>query len=129
MKICTDIEQSSKLLEIGISIETADMCYEIDKNLIDLKAYNLVPLNRLSKKEKTEYFINKDYIPAWSLAALLQLFPHDDTHGVELNNYCGANDRVWFIRGNYRFTFMRVKDEPIDGLVELILELKEKNLL
>lgn len=129
MKVCTDIEQSSKLLEIGISIETADMCWELDKNC-SIEAYNLVPLIRYNTKERKELFEkDKELIPTWSLSALLQLFPHDDTHGVELNNYCGANDRVWFIRGNYGFTFIRIKDEPIDGLVELILELKEKNLL
>lgn len=115
MKSFTDIEQSKKLVEI-LPIESADMFYTslnsdypwvwIDKHLMEVGD-----------------------IPCWSLAALLQLFPHDDTHGVELNNYCGANDRVWFVRGNYEFTFIRIKDELIDGLVELILELKEKNLL
>lgn len=129
MKICTDIKQSNELLEIGLSFETADMCWELDKNC-SIEAYNLVPLIRYSTKERKELFEkDKELIPAWSLSALLQLFPHDDTHGVELNNYCGANDRVWFVRGNYGFTFIRIKDEPIDGLVELILELKEKNLL
>lgn len=128
MKGYTDIEQSKKLAEI-LPFESADMCWELDKNC-SIEAYNLVPLIRYSTKERKELFEkDKELIPCWSLSALLQLFPHDDTHGVELNNYCGANVRVWFVRGNYGFTFIRIKDEPIDGLVELILELKEKNLL
>ena len=111
MKSFTDIEQSKKLAEI-LPIESADMCYR-------LVTYSP---NCFKPTQKSD-------IPCWSLSALLQLFPHDDTHGVELNNYCGANDRVWFVRGNYGFTFIRIKDEPIDGLVELILELHEENLI
>lgn len=128
MKAFTDIEQSNKLADI-LPFESADMCWELDKDC-SIEAYNLVPLLRYNANERKELFgKDKKLIPCWSLSALLQLFPHDDTHGVELNNYCGANDRVWFIRGNYGFTFIRIKDEPIDGLVELIFKLYEQNLI
>lgn len=130
MKAYTDIEQSKKLAKI-LLIESADMAYAT-WTICNNGEYVLLPLQDVSINELQELYGN-EIIPAWSLSALLQLFPHDDTHGVEINNYCGANEKVWFIRGDYEFTstrtFIRISDELIDGLVELIIELKNNNLL
>lgn len=61
-KICTTIEQSKKLIELGIDINTADMRYS---------PLNLdIPWVWVSKP-----LIEKDAIPAWSLSALLELMP------------------------------------------------------
>lgn len=54
-KFCTTIEQSKKLLELGIDINTADMMHD---RLI------IIPFN------------DGSLIPAWSLAALLRLIPN-----------------------------------------------------
>ena len=68
-KICTSIEQSQKLVELGIDIDTADMMWD-DWNLID-EGWKL----------SIGYYpeIKKDYgrkcYPAWSLSALLELIP------------------------------------------------------
>ena len=59
-KICTSLEQSQKLLELGIDINTADMFYTI----IDQGLY-------LEVKQGIEP--SKDDIPCWSLVALLSL--------------------------------------------------------
>ena len=54
-KICTTIEQSQKLIELGIDRNTADMCWQ----------NNIFPIG----------FNDEDAVPAWSLSALLELMP------------------------------------------------------
>ena len=58
-KICTSIEQSKKLIELGIDVNTADMYY-------DVNSYGI--------QDKPEVAIGKVWskdIPAWSLTALI----------------------------------------------------------
>lgn len=68
-KICTSIEQSKKLIELGIDVNSADMMWD-DWNLID-EGWKL----------SIGYYpeIEKDYgrkcYPAWSLSTLLELIP------------------------------------------------------
>lgn len=57
-KICTSINQSKKLIELGIDINTADMCWQ----------NNEFPIG----------FNDEEGVPAWSLSALLGLMPTDD---------------------------------------------------
>lgn len=65
-KICTSIEQSKKLIELGIDVNTADMYYPnrvgIDNYALPIEYKNGLPL--LSQE-----------IPAWSLVALLGVIP------------------------------------------------------
>ena len=64
-KFCTSLEQSKKLVELGIDIKTADMCWSIDiPDLPTLLAYPITDCDNWENK-----------IPAWSLAALLELMP------------------------------------------------------
>ena len=118
MKAFTDIEQSKKLAEI-LPIESADMCWELDKNC-SIEAYNLVPLIRYSTKERKELFEkDKELIPCWSLAALLDVIPfvtivkdEDGWYGECENGTVSS----WNI-------------ELVDTCVDMILQLKEKNLI
>lgn len=127
MKICTDIKQSNELLKIGLSLETADMCWELDKNC-SIEAYNLVPLIRYSVKERKELFEkDKELIPCWSLAALLELIPK------KLDNYC-FHISICPVTNKwqcyyYDGCFSSLYDNIIDSCVEMIVKLKEKNLL
>lgn len=86
MKNCTDIEQSKKLIELGIDINTADMMWD-DWSLID-EGWKL----------SVGYYpeIEKDYgrkcYPAWSLAALLDILDNkaysiDEDAIVTLSSY------------------------------------------
>ena len=90
-QICTTIEQSERLLALGLRKETADMYY-----------------TRLSRGDSWTLFIGKplgyediptEYLlPAWSLSRLIEMMPdlikHDemlyhqtiDVHGVEYDN-------------------------------------------
>ena len=59
-KICTSLEQSKKLIELGIDVNTADIIYNIlDESYI-----------------RHDTPIDKYHKPAWSLAALLKLIPN-----------------------------------------------------
>lgn len=60
-KICTNIKQSKKLIELGIDADTADIIY----NLFD-ESYI-----------RNDTPIDKYHTPAWSLSALLKLLPSE----------------------------------------------------
>ena len=110
MKTYTDLEQSKKLAEI-LPIESADMFYTslnrdypwiwIDKHLMEV-----------------------DDIPCWSLAALLDIMPHIQEFYPTVEK---INDKfVCRYKGSGVWTN---GTNPVDACVEMILKLKEKNLL
>lgn len=110
-KICTSLEQSKKLLELGININTADMCWSIDiPDLPTLLPYSITDCDNWENK-----------ISAWSLTALLDILPNyqlqtqDDGIGI----LCSCNGKFNIVTA----------DNPVDACVELIVKLKEKNLL
>lgn len=79
-KICTTLEESKKLIELGIDVNTADM-YWLNR-YIDLTEtkYELFVVDR--SNERIDFFnsyavaVEKgEIIPAWSLSALLELIP------------------------------------------------------
>lgn len=70
-KLCTDIRQSKKLIELGLDISTSDMIYSAD----DKGNYTLNFLN--SPITRKNYSIRNGYrVPAWSLPKLLELIPN-----------------------------------------------------
>ncbi|MBO6271788.1 hypothetical protein J6O48_03295 [bacterium] len=72
-KICTSIEQSKKLIELGIDVNTADMYWK--NGVSDRYIQCFTPFVCGDYQNG----INFDYdIPAWSLSALLGLMPTDD---------------------------------------------------
>lgn len=69
MRHCTSIEQSKKLLNLGLKAESADMKFKYDHNehrCIEIPMMVVVP------NWDDEY--NKD-IPCWSVGALLEVMP------------------------------------------------------
>ena len=65
----TSIEQSKKLLELGLNPESADMHWWID----DGNKAVFIGYNVESAKNYTD--TKMDYIPCWSVGALLELMP------------------------------------------------------
>lgn len=65
-KICTDINQSKKLIELGIDISTADMLWTYDFMVNDINGLNVI-----SEQLKPE----ENDIPAWSLTTLFNMLP------------------------------------------------------
>lgn len=98
-KICTSPEQSKKLMELGIDVNTADMFYR--DNGVDVK----LMWEHLPDVQVTT--------PAWSLVALFDLFPN--------GSILRKSDK-----GKY-FMFGNMFDNPIDAAFEMVVWLKENN--
>ena len=140
MKICTDLEQSKKLAEI-LPIESADMMWD-DWSLIDEGWKSIVG-----------YYpdIEKDYgrkcYPAWSLAALIDMLPNEistgenfaDKYQIDIRKYDWEDGTTWYqiAYGNDRgrsgewhdMINTGEKENIIDCCYQMILKLKERNLL
>ena len=93
IKICTSLEQSKKLIELGIDINTADIWWaeryegrvtEDGQYIIAKEPYYYLSLTKPSDINYSQDTI-KD-IPAWSLSALLKLMPF---HIIENNQRYG----------------------------------------
>ena len=114
-KICTSIEQSQKLIELGIDVNTADIIY----NIFDVSYI------------RHDTPIDKYHTPAWSLTALMQLMPklYDEN---DLNDggcqpvLCkGFDNNMWHVV--YRST-MYMTDwyyDPIDAAFHMVCWLLE----
>jgi hypothetical protein len=72
-RIATSIEESKRLLELGIDPNTADMSYD----WIGGKVYDLC----------LAPCVNEMDIPAWSLGALLDICPYDRDVYFDRNRY------------------------------------------
>ena len=124
-KICTTIEQSQKLIELGIDVNTADMFYA-DLLVDDNHKYNLHPLESYGFKTFEETKLRASarcgFIPAWSLAALLELTPND----VSLLHFEDAYQAVYDVRPYY---ITNKSDNPFDAVFEMVCWLKENNKL
>lgn len=125
-KICTSIEQSKKLIELGISVNTADMFWDMAEP--DKRRKPLVgPIS--------DYYDMEDWaVPAWSLSALLDLMPkiHGerprlDTGRIQTEKYYVEYPYHESIKNNWYST--KLCDFAVDACYEMILKLNELNLL
>lgn len=125
MKSFTDIEQSKKLAEI-LPIESADMYYWCGIS-IRIGSYRAM---------------DKDLdIPAWSLAALLEIIPKDIDCSMVIcrGGYDAARDEMtqdYVVDWNREYTtehkasrFITRSSNLLDACYEMIVLLKENNLL
>ena len=132
IKSYTDISQSKKLAEI-LLLETADMYYpwyiEDDGDTIESG-------HRISTPNIGDFIthkINKMILPCWSLAALLNTLNSIDGWYPGIDAQVGE-DNLWQI---CMFSYETGSDintaatnkELVDTCYEVILKLKEKNLL
>ena len=111
-KICTDIDQSKKLIELGIDVNTADMLWTYDFMVNDINGVNVI-----SEQLKPE----ENDIPAWSLTALLGLMPTFRLNGFGNGQFNCRDERA----NNYAL----VDTCPLDAVFEMVCWLKEKKLL
>ena len=111
MKSYTDIEQSKKLAEI-LPLESADMFYRDNGTDVKLMWEHNAP--------KVKY-------PCWSLAALLNSVKYNtiNLHYNDVRNDWIASCTV---EHSTRYESGRALN-PLDACYEMILKLKEKNLL
>ena len=128
-KIATDIEQSKRLAEI-LPLESADMYYSATIDATTLKpVYGTPP--RVKQECSATY---KTDVPSWSLTALLEVMPSEikDNHFLTLeketfkmgDQYCCCYEDC-----NANSFYACFSNEPIDACCEMIVKLKEKNLI
>ena len=133
-KICTSLEQSKKLIELGIDVETADMYYTSEHSTPSIMT-----------GAKSDY---SSYIPAWSLSTLLKLIKSEIygeniygdtiTYKVNFRKYKLTDDVDLYqiaygsikfdVDGQHSFKDMvntGEKENLIDAAFEMIVWLKE----
>ena len=139
IKSFTSLEQSRKLAEI-LPHESADMIwygaycgmdgqYQLLSN--EYNEFGLIAINNEFCKNlfrpEDKYV---DWLPCWSLAALLDILPDEleDDHFLTLDKegkeYCCCYEDG--IGNSFKHKFA---DNPVDACVEMIIKLHELNLL
>lgn len=116
--LATTIEQSKHLLELGLSPDSADMefCYIDEFNSgLQVKSDINVEVDR-----RLDVMFGVTHIPAWSLAALLEVMKE---YGVDLSSLfngfrciCSTYDTELY-------------DNPIDAAYEMVCWLLEQKIL
>lgn len=140
MKAFTDIEQSKKLAEI-LPIESADMRYgyiapyDFSDRMYD-GGYDDVPYPK-DFLMKNPNFSENEYdgsLPCWSLAALFEIIPKyiEDLNRLRID-IDNVDFSIWYddLNGygvNDKLPDITLK-EPVDACYEMIVKLKENNLL
>ena len=124
-KICTSINQSKKLIELGVDVNTADMLWTYDFTVNDINGLNVISNN---------FKIEENDIPAWSLSALLDVIPKHIKDFAVLRMDMGENDfSIWYDDINLGMVNAYLpditKENPIDSCVEMIVKLHEQKLL
>ena len=126
-KICTSLEQTKKLIELGIDVNTADMHYvliDCDKEIYYIGLGNYIGI--------------LPHHPAWSLTALLGLMPF---HIIENNNRFGFYQVKGFNKNGETYVFgyktnynsylyqTSLHNDVVDSAFEIICWLKENGKL
>ena len=125
IKSFTDLEQSKKLVEF-LPLESADMFYSPvpvrewkDKTDIS-KGTHVVFKDRIFViKDLPNHEIGEGDVYAWSLAALLDIYPM--VVGRDMDMYC-----CW---QNHKNLHSKHYNNPIDACVEMIEKLHKQNIL
>jgi len=133
-KICTSLEQSQKLIELGIDVNTADM-YHTEGYIVSKEGFNLP--------------FDEDDVPAWSLAALMNLLLSEftevgkystTTYKIDIRKYKFTEDvdlyqiaygsLKFYEDGSNHWKDMintGEKEELLDAAFQMIIWLKENN--
>ena len=117
----TSIEQSKKLLELGLSPESADMHYLIvpDKQLEMLHTgCDLRVMQEVNKEDKI-------FIPCWSVGALLEIIPQCHIH----TPYPDENDYVCWSTHSDLIDKEDLGKSAIEALYNMVVWLLENNYI
>lgn len=124
MKICSDLEQSTKLAEF-LPIDSADMYYDVNDDGIQ------------SKPEIIVGGIGKRDIPAWSLSKLMDILPIQfdwelKTYKFKMQTDCYSSGEKYYdlgYQGAYCWLEYEDDTELVDACYKLIIKLHERELL
>lgn len=129
-QICTTIEQSKRLLGLGLKPETADCMYSVMT-----KSYNgyYIPENErqynlcvfYQEEVQTVGFSQYEHIPAWSLYRLIELCPEyinidgyaDTTYWFKLYK---IDNKIIYDNDYDRFIYLNDSDNLFDTLIYCI---------
>ena len=137
MKSYTDLEQSKKLAEI-LPVESADHHYvrkvtDFEGNPVDGEWSHPKYGDPHSKYANyiVQNFTSYEVIPCWSLAALLDILRNraysiDEDAIVTLSSY---KTFEWDLSISNSGLNLVTESDPIDACYEMIVKLKERNLL
>jgi hypothetical protein len=141
MKSYTDLEQSKKLAEI-LPIESADMVYlrcdfeDEDEYSILVGSYHE---GYAEREDGTIVPVFDEHIPAWSLAALLNVLPLNlivNNHNYAFSMVKGLNKngetyaiKYAIFNTTFYFHLTEFYNNPVDACVAMIEKLHERNLL
>lgn len=117
MKAYTDIEKSKKLAEI-LPVGSADLWWDTNE---------FEP--RLHKHYHQYLGITINPIPCWSLAALLQIMPKQLGRYTLTFYWCDDSWCCSYIDDGSEIKETSSANNPVDATVEMIVKLKEKDLL
>ena len=127
-KICTSIEQSQKLIELGIDANSADMHYVRQKT-----DYMGKPVDgkwtepKYGNPEKANYIVQNfssyEKLPTWSLSALLSLMPVLDIDGEPVFFWLTTGLETWY--AEYVTVAIFDANNPLDAVFEMVVWLKE----
>ena len=127
--IATSIEQSEKLMELGIDTSTADMFWGYIRPWCHSDSsfdggYEEYPLPKEMWVSEEEYSYK---LPAWSLDALLKLIPSDVSLSkgtIRLQPYEELPDRWCCDVDDVHTT---IEDAPLEAAFKMVCWLKENN--
>lgn len=118
MKSYTDLEQSKKLLELGIDANTADMEYMFHRNDGKIVAPSPFIKDGFENTGEDRVF---DFTPCWSLEALISLLP---------KRYCLETlDNGTYVCYNFLSQYEKFGKTPIDAVYSMIVFLKEEKII
>ena len=144
MQHYTTIEQSKKLLELGLSPETADMYYKYVLPHSD----KLHHVPNLGEPTDALSWYNKGYtlggknkpmtleefcIPCWSFGALLDIMPKEDVKPFEDSNpfvgYGNGLYRCVYLNGDWESSHQTMGDTPIEAAYNMVVWLLENGYI
>lgn len=115
-QICTTVEQSKKLIELGLDIETSDMYWDFQET-----GYILIA-------DELRYYHNDSEIPAWSLAALFELLPKeiefysDECEFIPLlSRYYDDKSKFICNYDNGACEHWYIEDSPVDAVYNMLV--------
>ena len=125
MQHYTTIEQSKKLVELGLNPETADMFYSYGMNIKTKEWSYDAELMVIDEADKL------CDIPCWSLGALLELMPKENENPFKNSNaFIGYGDekyRCVYLNGDWESSHQTMGDTPIEAAYNMVCWLLENN--
>ena len=125
-KSYTDLEQSKKLAEI-LPLDSADMSYTLDFDSVKYEISTTSYKSWVVPKYAESYKGFNQILPCWSLAALLDVLKDDIK--IEKTLFDQSDMFTYSILGDAYEYRTYEHENLIDACVEMIIKLKELNIL